>query len=298
MQQLDSTTTSKMVYLINTRSGGGQGAELLLRTRLGKMVEIHLDRIDTQLTQYLERRDRLVVAGGDGTISLVINALFRQGLQDRISLYLLPLGTGNDLARSLGIPVLPASEITELWHERFVRKELPIWRYGDRYFVNYISWGMDAKMLSEVERYRKIFPANVFLRKIAFTTAGLRHIGFAIEAACSVETDGQYHDLRGKAGVIISNLPYYAGGSPLSTLDPDEPRLSVTIVDSAWDLIRLGLSRHLDHAEPVLPFFKAARIRLHGPELPMQIDGEVGRYQETDIRYAGKIGVWVPEGEG
>lgn len=295
MPHTNRTTTTKMVYLINTRSGGGTGAELLLRTDLGTMVEIELDRIDEQLTQYLGDQDRLIVAGGDGTFSLVINALFRRGLQDRVGLYLLPLGTGNDLARSLGVPFHSVSDLAHLWHEHFVRKHLPVWAYGDRYFVNYLSVGMDARMLAEVERYRKIFPTQVLLRKIAFSTAGLRHLGYRVPSPGTVEIDDTHYRLRGKAGLIISNLPYYAGGSRINTLDPTEACLSATLVDSGWDLIRLGFSRHQHQREPVLPFLKTDHVRLHGPELPVQIDGEVGVYRETAIRYAGKVAVWVPQ---
>ena len=49
--------------------------------------------------------DTLVAAGGDGTIHEVVNAVFLNGHADRIRLGIVPLGTGNDFAHAMGIPM-------------------------------------------------------------------------------------------------------------------------------------------------------------------------------------------------
>lgn len=51
----------------------------------------------------------LVLAGGDGLVSLVVNAL--APAFSRLAIGLVPLGTGNDLARSLGLPLDPAAAL-------------------------------------------------------------------------------------------------------------------------------------------------------------------------------------------
>ena len=48
---------------------------------------------------------RIVVAGGDGSLHAVIAALYRRHELDHAVLGLLPMGTGNDFARSLKIPL-------------------------------------------------------------------------------------------------------------------------------------------------------------------------------------------------
>jgi diacylglycerol kinase (ATP) len=55
---------------------------------------------------------RVIAAGGDGTVHAVVNAL--DGLFDRAALGILPLGTGNDLCRTLGIPTDPAEALVAL----------------------------------------------------------------------------------------------------------------------------------------------------------------------------------------
>lgn len=50
---------------------------------------------------------RLVVAGGDGSVHLVVNALLARGEATSTPLGVVPLGTGNDLAQSVGLPLDP-----------------------------------------------------------------------------------------------------------------------------------------------------------------------------------------------
>ena len=49
-------------------------------------------------------RPRVVAAGGDGSVHGLVAALHARGELDRYTVGLLPMGTGNDLARNLGIP--------------------------------------------------------------------------------------------------------------------------------------------------------------------------------------------------
>lgn len=285
-----------MIYLINPKSGSGHGLKLLAGRIAGTAISIAPPRIAEQLAKHVSPGDRLVVAGGDGTFSLVIGTLFRLGLADEVSLYLFPIGTGNDLARSLRIKKLKKlPEKMSDWNFRFPRSvSIPVWRYGNQYFVNYLSGGMDAKMLAEVEGFRAIFPGNLALRKIGFTLASIQHIDYMVRTDSQLFLSGQPYDLKGKAGMIISNLPYYLGGSRINRLKPETPKLSITIVNHVADLIRLGLARNNRKKKPVLPYLVSDDIQLAGPALPMQIDGEVAIYHETHIQLAGCIQIWVP----
>ena len=75
------------------------------------------EELDTALDGRGERT--LVVAGGDGSLHAVLNRLHRRGELDQDPLGLLPLGTGNDFARGLGLPTgaagpQQAAELTTL----------------------------------------------------------------------------------------------------------------------------------------------------------------------------------------
>jgi YegS/Rv2252/BmrU family lipid kinase len=107
-------TVPRTLVIVNPHAAGGaarkrwQRAEPRVREALGA-VEIEHTR-GPRDAERLAREgvragiDRLVVAGGDGTFAEVASGLLRAGLGGYAELALLPMGTGCDLAGSLGIP--------------------------------------------------------------------------------------------------------------------------------------------------------------------------------------------------
>jgi diacylglycerol kinase (ATP) len=107
--------------LFNPSAGAG-----LLPEALDGLLKAHLpgatlhllsspSDVNEQVDRVIQAGDGpLVLAGGDGLVSLVVNALAPDF--SRIPIGLVPLGTGNDLARSLGIP-LDAADALRLLHE-------------------------------------------------------------------------------------------------------------------------------------------------------------------------------------
>src|SRR5918993_2511900 len=63
----------------------------------------------------------LIVVGGDGTISEVVNGLGRAGFPEGVTLAILPAGTGNDLAETLAIPDDPEEAEAVLRRHRLAR---------------------------------------------------------------------------------------------------------------------------------------------------------------------------------
>jgi diacylglycerol kinase (ATP) len=101
-------------FLLITNPGAGtnerpavDAAADVLRT--AGQVEIAVATDALQLDEVVSKvGDRaVVVAGGDGTLHMVVNALFRASLLEPTRLGLVPLGTGNDFARGVGIPLDP-----------------------------------------------------------------------------------------------------------------------------------------------------------------------------------------------
>src|SRR4051812_24771050 len=62
----------------------------------------------------LDGTDLIVAVGGDGTVNQVVNGLMRVDKARRPVLGVVPLGTGNDLARTLAIPLDPAAAVEAL----------------------------------------------------------------------------------------------------------------------------------------------------------------------------------------
>ena len=91
--------------------------------------------------------DALAIAGGDGTLNLVINALMAGGFN--IPLLIIPAGTANDFASFLGMPK-SADDCGRLIADgRIIRADLGL--ANDKYFINVCAGGLFTRVSQEVE---------------------------------------------------------------------------------------------------------------------------------------------------
>jgi diacylglycerol kinase (ATP) len=95
------------------------------------------------------RDSLLVVVGGDGTISEVVNGLGQAGFPEGVTLAILPAGTGNDLAATLAIPEDPDEARAVLRQNRV--RTLDVVRVrsegsGEQFFINVATGGMGAEV--------------------------------------------------------------------------------------------------------------------------------------------------------
>src|SRR5215204_1610641 len=137
--------------ICNPASGGGcdPGA---IREALGDGLDI--EWIDTEGAGDALKAARewdegpLIVVGGDGTVNEVVNGLGKAGFPQAVTLAVLPMGTGNDLAATLAITD-QLEEAKEVVRENRVRT-LDVARVssegmGERFFINVATGGYGAE---------------------------------------------------------------------------------------------------------------------------------------------------------
>lgn len=92
----------------------------------------------------------LLVAGGDGTLNEVVNGVARvRGALERVTFALLPLGTGNDFARALGLPEDLDAALDVVAAARVLVVDLGV--LGDRVFVNASAGGFVGEVSDAVD---------------------------------------------------------------------------------------------------------------------------------------------------
>ena len=103
---MHSTPKKRILFLINVRSGGRRSVAILQALKqyvAAGNTDIQAEELNYQrsLNSIIDPTaiDIVVVGGGDGTISTLIPQLTAL----KIPIGILPLGTGNDLARELGV---------------------------------------------------------------------------------------------------------------------------------------------------------------------------------------------------
>ena len=119
----------------------GQGIDLRVRIPWNKRDKRRVVReaLDAGST-------RLIAGGGDGTINAVVNALVGKGKKPpRATMGILPLGTANDFAHGLGLPVDDLGQCLEIACTRPAR-QIDVGRANGRSFINVASGGFGAEI--------------------------------------------------------------------------------------------------------------------------------------------------------
>lgn len=122
---------SHLDEIINAFAEAGM---LIVPFRLGGSV--HIDTIMKEIQRL--GRHKIIVAGGDGTVNFVVNAMMRNDVH--VPLAIFPTGTANDLAGYLEIPQTIEGMIRTALSESYIKVD--VGKAGDRYFVNVLAIGM------------------------------------------------------------------------------------------------------------------------------------------------------------
>ena len=107
---------------------------LIIPYRLGGALDV--DRLFTKLK--VQDFYKVIAAGGDGTVNLVVNAMVRHNIN--IPLAIFPTGTANDLAGYLEIPHTIEGMIQTALSDDYISAD--VGRAGERCFVNVLAIGM------------------------------------------------------------------------------------------------------------------------------------------------------------
>jgi len=219
--------------------------------------------------------DLVVSAGGDGTLNEVVNGVAKHARD--ISVGIVPFGTGNDFARSLGLPNEFDAAIQIVKKGR--RKAVDLVRVKSdrvRYFVNVSAGGfsglVDEKLTPEIKRS---WGPLAYLRSAAAALPALR--AYKTE----IKLSGRKRLVCSSYNIIIGNGRYVAGGIPVAPkarlddglldfiLIPELPATEIAIL-----VAQILMGKHLSNKSIV--FHRAARVAVKSrPGMWFNVDGEL-----------------------
>lgn len=242
---------------------------------------------------------RVVAAGGDGTVAGVINGMVHSG----IPLGIIPLGTGNGLARAMKIP-LKIEAAVKLLEGEYSIQEIDAMRVNDKHYVLNVSAGISSRAMRETPSEEKQSKGI-----LAYIETVLKDDSKDEAQVFRLEIDG--HRLRVEAVEVLVSNGRILEESPLlfGTRDSfSDGQLEVNIlrarnisefVNLAWDLL-LDV-KEADSRLHNLSIHKRVRLDIDTEEQPMpvQADGEVIGQTPVNIDVVPKaVRVIVPEEEG
>jgi diacylglycerol kinase (ATP) len=275
----------RALLLANRKSR--RGAELVdpaAEQLRGHGIEVLVEDCATreQLAQQILRHasgiDRVVVAGGDGTMNAAAQALVATGL----SLGILPAGTANDLARTLGIPedVEAAARIIAEGHSRTI----DLGDVNGHPFFNVASIGLSVELTKVLTRdFKRRYG------KLGYGLAAIRVLARARPFQATIRSGGSAVR-AGTLQIAVGNGRYYGGGNAIEkTAAIDDQRLDLYSLEfrQAWKLALLARSfRYGEHGawdEVRAVRGKEFDVVTRRPK-PVNADGEIATHTPAHFR--------------
>lgn len=231
-------TTRRALLLLNrkARNGGLDIADALQVLRDGgiELEERGCDSaasVATTIREGAREFDLVIVGGGDGTLNCAAPGIVETGLP----LGVLPLGTANDLARTLGIGPDPVSAARTIVEGRL--RAIDLGEVNGRLFFNVASIGFSAELARELTR-----EAKKRWGTLGYALAGARLLARTRPFTAFIEHDGETLKVK-TVQIAVGNGRHYGGGL---TMDPDaQPddgcfHVYSLEVDHWWRLVALA----------------------------------------------------------
>lgn len=222
--------------------------------------------------------ETLVVLGGDGTWSHAARGVVEAGGGDRCRVAFLAAGTGNDLAKSLGVPAADYPAMARLIVAGRERR-LDAARANGRLLFNSIGFGFDAAVLERTTRPGRLRGQMVYV------VAALREL-FRYPGT-DVASDGGVPARR--LMVIVANGRFLGGAfeiAPGAAIDDGALDLIAIGNAGAWSRLRLfaGAMRGRHIGREGVEQHRGPRFALHFREPPLaQVDGELVHMADREV---------------
>ncbi|MEQ9408288.1 MAG: diacylglycerol kinase family lipid kinase [Fuerstiella sp.] len=247
---------------------GGDRCELRPTSRTAMAGQIARQAVD-------EGFDRIVVAGGDGTISDAVNGIAPDF--DAAELAVLPFGTGNDLARALGFLAEQLDVACSRAFDSHLEKVDVIRMTSEEntsYCINVANGGLGGRVAVDVraEDKQRWGPVAYWMTSVS-RLASLPHFHLHLQM------DEQTINMD-VLGVAVANGRFIGGGfpiAPLALLNDGLMDITICPVLPTFELMAAGINFMLggEHPDERIQQYQARHVHIQSEtDMPFSIDGE------------------------
>jgi YegS/Rv2252/BmrU family lipid kinase len=221
----------------------------------------------------------LVCVGGDGTCSRVANAILRSG--GTCSLAVVPIGTGNDLAKTLGLNRCSPEQIAELV-VRATPRRIDVGLVDGCYFLNSCGFGFDPAVLAATKHARFLRGDALYICSALRQLFAYRGMRVSVDAIPEADT--------AKIVMLTISNGVFLGGAfrvaPQASAVDGQVDLALYVDTNALGRLRL-FARTLRGTHLSLQGIKSVRVHrtvLHFTEAPiMEVDGELRQASSSTL---------------
>jgi diacylglycerol kinase (ATP) len=290
----------RALLIVNRRAREGrteldEGLTLLRRKGLS-LKEVYLED-GLEMMQIIEGfsdpLDLVIIGGGDGTLNSAAAAIVKRA----VPLGIIPLGTANDLARTLGIPAHPLEACRIIAEGR--RHAIDLGRVNDHFFFNVASIGLSTRVSQNLTPELKRRWGS-----LGYSFGALRALRASRPFRAEIDCDGQSLIHR-SIQISIGNGRHYGGGLTVAenaAIDDGLLHLYSLEPQNLWHLARIAPALRkgeIAGRERIL-LLSGRTIEVRTPSsLPIDTDGELTAC--TPARFevlSGALTVLVPGSTG
>ncbi len=218
--------------------------------------------------------------GGDGTCSRVADTIIRSG--SHCALAVVPAGTGNDFAKTVGLAHHSAEQIAELV-VRAATVKIDVGLADERYFINSCGFGFDASVLEATQRVKFLKGDALYIYAALAQLFTYRGLPVVVEGSASTHA-------RELLMATVSNGRFLGGAFRIA---PDasvtDGELDVCLIGDASVLQRMRLFaaaiRGTHGGFDAVKMFKSSSLCLKFGAAPwIELDGELRQARSNDVR--------------
>ena len=279
----------RLYFIVNSLSGGGRcgecfklaQAEMHARGIPYEWVETKHRKHAVELARiaYESGERRIVAVGGDGSINEVASALAGT---DAV-MGVLPFGTGNDLAKVIGLSTEPLAALETLLAGNV--RQMDACDANGCFFINVAGFGFDVDVLMCMEKYKARYKKGMlpYLLGILDALAHLKSLPIKIHMP-----DGSIKEMDAVL-VAVGNGTHFGGGmKAVPDADPFDGLMDVcairkvSLVQFLFLLPRFIKGKHV--GLKIVDYFRADSLYVEGPESSvLDVDGEL--YSHAPARF-------------
>lgn len=272
--------------IVNKIAGNGKGLRMWKEAE--KFLEKKSVTYHVSFTEYAGHAGELienieenvvhavVVIGGDGTIHEVVSKLVHK----KVALGIVPAGSGNDLARSLGVPFDVEGALFRILKGSYQLIDVP--KVGEEHYISIAGLGFDGKVAEVTNRSRaKRLLNKLGLGGLSYVLNIFRVLFTYQPSDVSVAVDGRLYKFQDVWLIAVANLPYYGGGIMIC---PDacgnDGALDICVVSGIgrWELLFVFplafKGKHIKHRN--VKMLRGSSIQVStSSSMIMQCDGEI-----------------------
>jgi diacylglycerol kinase family enzyme len=309
----------KLLFLVNPLSGSGKGVPLarqIASDMQGRLPAHDYDiffttpDVTVQARTLAPQYKTVVVAGGDGTLNRVARGLIESEKTPRMGI--IPLGTGNDFARSLGLLTVLKQQGLGALLDLFLAgatRPVDMFTLGEQHmFMSYAGFGRDAAIASAFDRLRRRVPFRLLC---AYGGGKLLYLLLTLAYArqkCAPGLELSYQKADGSTKtlqfqhslcqVLITSIDSYGAGARVSSgsrMDDGQVELTIMRSNTHWALLHLSrlIGKPYDVLAPSGAVIQTRELSVCPAEaVPAQIDGEtvaIKPGEQLRIRRAGQL---------